>query len=177
MEMYVITGSSSCGKTTLVEHLEKLGFPVAREGARDILAEGILHPLKDPVLFQNELARRQFLEEERVKNLNGEAAFLDRGIYDHVIFCRHFGVTELPPELKREPGYGAVFVLDSLPFENDGIRIEKDIEEALRFKDAIVKEYEVRGIPCVPIPVMPVEARADMMLDWIKNNPRVSYLS
>lgn len=177
MEMYVITGSSSCGKTTLVEHLEKRGFPVAREGARDILAEGVLHPLKDPVLFQNELARRQFLEEERIKNLKGEAAFLDRGICDHVVFCRHFGLKELPAELKREPGYGAVFVLEALPFEKDGIRIEKDIEEALRIKDMIVKEYRERGIPCVPIPIMPVEARADMMLSWIQNNSRASHLS
>lgn len=176
MEMYVITGSSSCGKTTLIEHLEKKGFPVAREAARDILKEGNLHPLKDPILFQNELAKRQFLEEERVKNLKMEAAFLDRGICDHVVFCHHFGVTELPPELKREPRYGAVFVLDALPFENDGIRIEKDINEALRIKDMIVKEYKARGIPCVSIPVMPVEARADMMLTWIQNNSRASHL-
>lgn len=70
MEMYVITGSSSCGKTTLIEHLEKRGFPTSQEAARSILEEGMLHPLKDPVLFQNELVRRHFLEEERIKNLN-----------------------------------------------------------------------------------------------------------
>jgi len=178
MEMYVITGSSSCGKTALIEHLRERGFPTSQEAARDILEEGMLHPLKDPVLFQNELVRRHFLEEERIKNLNEEVGFLDRGMCDHVVFCRHFGLAELPTELNRKPSYKAAFILEALPnFENDGVRIEKDLAEALRIKDLIVKEYEGRGIPCVSVPVMPVEARAEAVLDWIRDPARVRYLS
>ena len=169
MRTYVITGPSSCGKTTLAEHLKTRGYSVVQETARQVLEEGKFHPARDAFLFQQEIARRQFLEEERVKENVAELVFFDRGFLDQIAFCRHSGLKEFPPEIRRNAYYDGVFFLEKLPFfESDGVRVENDLEEAMLISEMIKEEYAKMNIPIRNVPIMPVVERAQYILDIIQ---------
>lgn len=167
MKTYVITGPSSSGKSTLVEYLGQQGFFVVKEVARGVLEEGIFHPSRDPYLFQQEIARRQTIEEEKMRKTDADIVFLDRGFYDQIAYCRQAGVSKLPPEIQLDAHYDGVFILEMLPnFEIDGIRVEKDANEALHLHQITQKEYEKRGIPCIHVPVIPVSERSNFVIQY-----------
>lgn len=173
MKAYVITGASSSGKTTIINYLDKLGFAVMHEVARDVLEEGSLHPHKNIYDFQREVAVRHIAKEENLRaNNNSKIIFFDRGIYDNIAFCRYFGLKKLPKELNTKMHYDAVFVLNQLDnFEHDGTRIEKDSEEALDIKKIIINEYKKRDIKCINVPVMSPEERVTFILNYLKVSP------
>lgn len=169
MKTYVITGPSSSGKSTLIEHLQKQGFFVVTEVARGVLEEGVFHPNRDPFLFQQEIARRQAEAEEKMRASDADIVFLDRGFYDQLAYCRHTGVSELPPEIRLDAHYDGVFVLEMLPnFQSDGVRVESNKEEALHLHEITLKEYEKRGIPCISVPAIPVSERANFVIQHTK---------
>lgn len=169
MRACVITGASSSGKTTIINYLDKLGFAVMHEVARDVLEEGHLHPHKNIYDFQEEVAKRHIAKEEELRsNYDNKIVFFDRGIYDNIAFCRYFGMKRLPKPLNKNIHYDTVFVLDQLDsFEHDGTRIEKDFKEALDIKKMIVNEYKKRGIECVNVPIMPTGERVNFILNYL----------
>ncbi len=172
MKICVITGPSSSGKTTVARILHERGFPVSEEPARSIIAEGALHPARDDIAFQEEVARRQLAEERRVRAARAPAAFLDRGVYDQFAFCAHFGVPVPAAVRESALAYDAAFILDALPeFEADGVRIEKDKAEAAAIGERIAAEYRARGVPCVRVPRMSPAERADFILAALAANP------
>jgi len=165
MRIYVITGPSSCGKSTLIEHLRGRGFFVVREAARSVLIEGVFHPSRDPYLFQQEIARRQAKEEEKMRRLKIDIAFLDRGFHDQIAYCRHTGIAQLPPEIQTNAHYDGVFILEKLPhFVLDGVRVEEDEDEAMHIHKMTAQEYKKRGIPSLFIPAVSVSERADIII-------------
>lgn len=170
MKVCVLTGASCCGKTTLIKHFEALGYPVIHEAAREILAEGKLHPAKNPFRFQTEVAKRHLTRENKIRRENrGEIAFLDRGLYDGLAFSRHLGLKKFPAVLSRSANYEFAFFLEALPvFEKDAIRVEADKNEALKIQKLIRKEYQKKRVPCVDVPVMSVEQRAEFILNQVK---------
>ena len=163
MKIFVITGPSSCGKTTTVNHLAKLGYPVLHEVAREIILEGQLHPRT--AAFQEELAKRHFAAETATRAQNHKIVFLDRGLYDNAAFCRHFGITQLPIALQAGMHYDAVFALESLHnFEQDGVRVESGREEAIAISNLIKEEYDKRGVQHIAVPALSVAERVDFIL-------------
>ncbi|MCK9351911.1 MAG: ATP-binding protein [Candidatus Paceibacterota bacterium] len=165
MRTYVITGPSSCGKSTLIEHLRERGFLIVPEVARSVLSEGVFHPCRDPYLFQQEIAKRQAAAEDTLRQAAGEIAFLDRGFLDQIAYCRYTCGSRIPPEVQTDAHYDGVFFLEMLPnFVADGVRVEKGTDEALDIYRMTVEAYQKRGVPSVNIPVRPVPERADMVL-------------
>jgi len=166
---YVLTGGPSCGKTTLLDALEVRGYNILKEVARGVLKEREDKPLN----YNEHLTRQKLifgLQVEQEKNLEGEVAFLDRGIIDNFAYQVHLlcGIIPEYAELaKKHPMYDQVFVLDRLPFENDGLRIEKDDSEAQELHDSIIHFYQSFGYSPVFVPVMGIEARVDFILDHI----------
>ncbi|MBI5742445.1 MAG: ATP-binding protein [Candidatus Niyogibacteria bacterium] len=166
MRTFVITGASSCGKTTLINELAKRGHPVLHEAARELIGEGKLAPRT--AAFQNELAARHLAREAVLRETAAPFCFLDRGAYDNSAFCRYFGFSEPEAIAAQSHAYDAVFILDSLgDFQLDGVRIESGLAEALRIKGLIRAEYESRGIPRVTVPAMGVKERADFILEHV----------
>jgi len=73
--------------------------------------------------------------------------------------------------------YNHVFVLDRLPFVDDGLRIESGDEEAGEIHDKIVGVYEEFGYDVVRVPIFDgrdlsegVGKRADYILEKLKND-------
>ncbi len=163
MRIFVITGASSCGKTTVINGLAELGHPVLHETAREVILEGKILPRTSE--FQRELSARHLAREAILRAVGAPLIFLDRGAYDVSAFSRHFGLEE-PESIKSGiHQYDAAFILDSLGgFEPDGVRIESGLAEALAIRDLIRAEYESHGIPCVAVPALSAEGRVDFIL-------------
>lgn len=165
MRTFVVTGASSCGKTTIIDKLAELGHPVLHEVARELIADGRFHPRTAE--FQKELAARHITREAALENSGARIAFLDRGLYDVGAFSRHFG-QEVPAAVATSAkDYTAAFFLEPLgDFEQDGVRIESDAAEALAIGRLIREEYEARGVKCIDVPKMNIGERAAFILKY-----------
>jgi len=168
---HVITGAQSCGKTTLIDRLAEMGFRTALECARqhfeNEFARGrtLEEILRDPLAMEMGIAELQLCLERELEA--GRVAFLDRGLPDCLTFFRFFGLD--PNEILRSCfryRYASVFVLDRLPIEGDGLRIED--EQLAAYQDRWLPiDYAALGYRVVRVPVRPVEERLAFILDWL----------
>lgn len=166
---HVIAGAPSAGKTTLVDQLAQLGFKTAPEPARLYMdqefAKGrtIQEIRKDRKKLQHTFFELQ-LDMERKLNPE-EFLIMDRGIPDQFTYCRVAGVN--PNKFLKDSfhfQYAAVFILDPLPFENDGYRDpEADIVDY--FNAWTVRDYQALGYETIRIPALPHEERLANVLE------------
>jgi predicted ATPase len=167
----VLTGGPSSGKSTLVKELERRGYQILHEIARNVLEERkYLSPTKEEwVIRQNLIYQRQLDAEELVSGL----VFLDRGTIDTVAYSKYY-LGYVPFELVKN-NYSAVFNLERLPFVNDGLRAEKGEEEAKEIHNKILETYTEFGHKLICIPTFPSETleesvskRADHLLSKLE---------
>lgn len=166
---YVIAGGVCSGKTSVINELQKRGYRVVPETARELIDEGMeegktLEEARGDVLsFQRRVLRRQ--EEKEAVLPHDEVVFLDRANPDARAFLRFSNLAE--PEDVTEAlsrcSYEKVFMLEPIRFESDYYRVETaaDIE---RLHDEHVRAYQSLGFQIVDVPVMPVEERVDFIL-------------
>ncbi|MFA5258833.1 MAG: ATP-binding protein [Candidatus Pacearchaeota archaeon] len=166
---YVLTGGPCCGKTTLINELANAGYFVLGEVAR-----GVIEQRKDmPLDYQEHFTRQTLIFDCQVKleeKISGDFAFLDRGIFDNFAYQMHLLGKVIPSQIelaKNHPRYDKVFVLERLPFENDGLRIEKGDDEAQKLHDLIFQQYESFGYHPISIPVMSIQDRVDFILNHV----------
>lgn len=167
MKKYVLTGGPSVGKTTVLTLLKEKGYLVLPESARPILEQeqakedGIL-PTNNPEKFQEMVAIRQA---EKEKDLEGDIAFLDRSLIDGYAYCILSNVSK--PKLIEQYAYNAyekIFILDRLPFIDDGTRWE-DSEKAQKIHKIIEDTYKNFNYELITVPVLPPEERVQFILE------------
>ncbi len=161
MSLYIVTGGASCGKTTVIKGLEQRGYTVNHELARIVLDERKSRGLttnpnddeKDFTNFEIELYSRQ-LEIERKISISERPTFGDRGSPDILAYCKHF-LGRIPQEIDlfKLPRYDGIFVLEMLPFERDGVRLEKSQDEVLRIHETLIRTYELLGYQPITVPI------------------------
>ena len=167
---YVIAGGVCSGKTSVIKELEKRGYRVVPETARELIDEGMaegksLEEARGDVLsFQRRVLKRQ--EEKEAELGRDGVVFFDRANPDARAFLR-FSDIEEPEDVTDALGrsvYDKVFMLEPVRFASDYYRVETagDIE---RLHEEHVKAYESLGFPIVDVPVMPVEERVDFILE------------
>lgn len=165
---YVLTGGPCCGKSTLIDNLEKKGHIVLKEIAREVIEQrGSFPKEKNEIIeFQKILFRKQLLRESQ---LRGSIVFLDRGIEDYLVYAKHL-TGYIPNEFKIgiKERYYKIFILDRLPFEKDGLRIEKGDEEAEDLHQKIIQAYQNNGGNLVFVPIMNIEDRTNYILNKLK---------
>jgi predicted ATPase len=165
---HVITGASSSGKTTLIDLLTQKGFRTFPEAGRQY--------------FERELAKGRTIDEIRADRaeltrqiyalwleLNQElraadTIFLDRGLPDALSFYRFAGMD--PNEILSDcfvNHYASVFLLNRLPYQQDGIRGGDDISAAY-FDSWMEHDYKALGYEIMRVPVMPPEERLAFIL-------------
>ncbi|VVB77732.1 AAA domain protein [uncultured archaeon] len=168
IERYVLTGGPCCGKTTLINELRKKGYQILDEVAREVLDGRKRKSLEDGMQsLQEEIFEKQMIKEDK---LNGKTAFLDRGLIDGFAYQNIFlgYVSEdFKKKIKCREKYSEIFVLDRLPYKNDGIRKESD-EEAQKIHEEIIRQYQNQGYSPIFIPVKEnVEQRVDLILKYL----------
>lgn len=160
VEKIVLAGGPSCGKTSIVRELATLGYPVVHEVARQVLTERKPFPLtsEENRYRQYEIARRQLAAEHHVLTQDHGAPylFLDRSIIDNPAYCELFlgHVPQEIDEVARSASYDLVFIPDLLPFKADGLRAEKDQEEARIIHERVICSYQKYGYTPIYLPVI-----------------------
>jgi predicted ATPase len=94
-----------------------------------------------------------------------DVVFLDRGLPDCLTFYRVSGVN--PNEFLLEcfhHRYASVFVLDRLPFQQDGLREEVDVSAVL-LDEWLARDYSALGYDVVRVPVLPPQERLAFVLE------------
>ncbi len=162
--LYILTGGPSCGKSTQIESLRKRGFCTLTETAREVIERnGFPIDAKQIEFFQKELFNLQLYRENELKS---DISFLDRGLGDSHAYCKYH-LNFIPKEIEYfdlSKRYTKVFILDRLKFVNDGIRLEKNENEALLIHNHIIRSYENLGYKPIFVPVLDIEQRTDFIL-------------
>lgn len=167
---YVLTGGPGSGKTTLLKELKKRGYNTIKESARYHIEKQLVRGRKVSDIRKNEKAFQEAVF--RQKQIIHEAlstdaiTFFDRGYHDTLAYLKHFGhkVAKFISDTCKGITYKKVFVLDMLPYTQDEARIE-DRETAESLHSALIDAYEQSGHEIVHVPVLPVEERAQFIID------------
>ena len=169
---FVLTGAPGSGKTALLQHLQALGFQGIAEPARQILAEqrsigGNGLPDKDAHLFVDLLLSRMIGDYDRMETSTAPV-FFDRGIPDALGYATHFGFDYPPgrnaariyrynPLLFFAPSWEQIYTPDE--------ERTLSFQAARQFGEVLRTIYEQSGYTLIEIPCLPVEERAQFILN------------
>ena len=151
---FVITGAPSSGKTTIISILNKIGFTVVPEVARDIILDR-MHEGKNidecSIDFQLAILEGQIKREESI-NIQRSPIFFDRGIPDVLSYIKNLkGSQDLITRENLLNRYDKVFFLEGLQIEDDGIR-ETDPKKIQSLNEALQDSYETLGYDLIHVP-------------------------
>jgi predicted ATPase len=176
---HVITGAVCSGKTTLIDLLADKGFQTAPEIPRQYLEREVARGRTLDEIFGNEADERA-MKDMQMRAEHGlratDVVFLDRALPDFLFFYRIFGMN--PNELLAERfhhRYASVFILDLLPFQLDGARIEDDTYTVL-FDEWLVRDYSALGYHVVRVPVLSPQERLAFVLERLSGQGLISSL-
>jgi predicted ATPase len=165
---HVITGAACSGKTTLINLLADKGFETVPEIPRQYIEREVAKGRTLDELFGSEADERAITDMQRRAEHGLRATdvvFLDRALPDFLWFWRLFGMD--PNELLAEcfhHRYASVFILDLLPLQLDGARIEDDTYTVL-LDEWLVRDYSALGYRVVRVPVLPPQERLAFVLE------------
>ncbi len=166
----VITGGPAVGKTTVIEALSGR-YTVFHEAARLVLTRNAQFIGKTAVearglTFQQAIWRLQSEHFLQAQKMDPSPIFFDRGIPDSIAYLTLSHITP-PPELIRlaeKSRYGAVFILEPLPFyAPDTLRTESR-QEAEKLTQLILEAYIQLEYQPIRIPFASVEERIRQIL-------------
>lgn len=166
---HVITGAPCCGKTTLIDQLADKGFRTVPETAHRYIEREMAtgrklnEVLKNRVELQGILIEMQ-LEIEHELQAN-EVTFLDRALPDSLAFNRYVGLS--PNDLLLEcfhHRYASVFILDPIPFQEDGVR-DEDSGVVDYLDEWLARDYSTLGYRVLRVPVLVPQERLAFVLD------------
>jgi predicted ATPase len=166
---HVISGALSSGKTTLIGQLADQGFHTVPEGARLYLERERARGRTTEEIRENLAALQSGIVDMQLR-IEGEllatdVALLDRAVPDCLTWWRICGLN--PNEILAEcfrHRYASVFVLDRLPIQGDGLRLEEEAVAA--FEDEwITRDYTALGYSVVRVPVLSPEERIAFILE------------
>lgn len=164
---HVITGAVCCGKTTLINLLADQGFQTVPECGRQYIEAAVAKGRTLEELFGPDNSRVITDMQRRAENglRPTDVVFLDRALPGCLHFWRLFGMDtgELLP-MCFEHRYASVFMLDQLPLELDGARIDDKAYTDL-LDEALVRDYSALGYDVVRVPVMSPQERLEFVLD------------
>lgn len=167
---HVVTGAPSCGKTTLIELLANEGLDTVPEAARQFIEDEISAGRTIDEIHANgvELQRRLLEVKLGAESAlrSADVLFLDDAVPGSISWYRLFGIN--PNDALAHcfhHRYASVFVLDPLPVESDGLRLDDHITGVL--DDWIERDYAALGYTVVRVPVLAPEDRLGFLLDRI----------
>ncbi len=173
---YLFSGTSSTGKTTTLNALEKLGYIITPEPVRAILTDQLSNdgpalPSKDPQLFLDEICKLAATQHQAAQ-AEPSIVFFDRGLPDLVAYARRFHVEEkaYKTALENCPYQKRVFYFEPWReiFVNDKERMHS-FEKYQEFDKVLRCAYQELGFELVFVPFLPIEKRVEFILNQALN--------
>jgi len=164
----VITGAPCSGKTAVIKQMQQRGFRVIHEAARACIDRQLQQGLTLAEIKSDELAFERSILAAKTRLEAGlpedETIFFDRALPDSIAYFILAGLDPAEPLAKSAlVRYRRVFIFERLPFLTDPVRAE-DEETAARLHLLIEESYRLLGYHPIHVPVLPVEERADFIL-------------
>ena len=172
---HVITGWACSGKTTLIKQLEEMGYQTVAETARIYIEQQIAKGRTFSDIYGKPDEQRILKELQRATESSlcpGDIVFLDRALPDSLAFYRLVGIdpNELLPECLNHR-YASVFILDRLPMQLNGARVDDD-DDASYMDKQLESDYRSLGYDVTRVPVLPPEERLDYVLTRLPSSAR-----
>jgi predicted ATPase len=165
----VITGASCSGKTTLIDQLADKGFQTVPEVARQYIERELAKGRTIEKIREDQASLTCQVYDMMEKREGGlravEVTFLDRALPDGLAFFRFAGMN--PNEILSDcfqHRYASVFMLNRLPYQQDGIRAADD-PTAAYFDSWMSRDYSALGYNVVRVPVLSPEERLAFVLE------------
>lgn len=171
----VITGVPCSGKTSLVKRFAEYGFKGKEEIARNYIGEMMKKGIspdelkKDRKIYFEKLFELQIKFEQSILHFSDETVFLDRSIPDILAysFVDCFETIETQKIISNSHRYKKIFVLDPLPFVDDGFR-SNNLARREKLNEAFESAYKSLSYDVVRLPVLPIDDRLELVLKEIK---------
>lgn len=169
---YVITGAASCGKTTLIDSLARIGYLTVPEAARVMIDEGIKSGKTTEEIRKDEVEFQKKVLEFKIKTENelpkDKIVFFDRAIPDTIAYLQVYGISveDLVKICKEKKTYRKIFMLERLPFEKDYARTE-DNETLNRIQVLLRRAYSDLGYEIIDVPATSLKERLELVLSNI----------
>ena len=166
----VLTGAPGTGKTSLIEALGALDYPVHRENARAWISEHIERPDAPMPWHRLEEFSRKMIEagiDSYDRALPGEFNFYDRGLPDTLAYLKVDGkpipsewISLMTTYRYEEP----VFIAPLWPdISSPDTERKESLDQALRIHEALSEVYDSLGYRLVELPKAPLEERLDFV--------------
>ena len=167
---HVITGGACCGKTTLIDLLAEKGYKTLSEIPRQYIeCELDKGRALDEIFASADDERAMTDWQRRAEQELGatDVVFMDRALPDFLWAWRFQGLdpNEILPKCFHHR-YASVLILDLLPLELDGARIEGDLF-TVQFDEWLVRDYGALGYRVARVPVLPPQERVDFVLEHL----------
>ncbi len=167
---HVITGAACSGKTTLIDLLADQGFQTVSETARQYLDREMGKGRTIDEIFKD-VTTEPGIEDMQLRNEHGlraiDVVFLDRALPDSLTFRRLAGLN--PNEILADcfhHRYASIFVLDRLPFQQNGVRVEDDATSDF-LDEWLARDYSALGYDVVRVPVLSPKERLAFVLEML----------
>jgi predicted ATPase len=170
---WVLSGTTSSGKTTVGNYLKQQGFPVIPDITRiyidTLLASGysvnqIRHKPKD--FFYRIHNYRAWVEEQLLPYAN-ETLVFDRALPETIAYARVDGFDESPLFEKLNHRYQKILLLHPLPFTADDMR-NPDPVRRLKVFETMKQVYVELGYNIVEIPVLETAKRETFLQEKVQ---------
>lgn len=168
----VITGGPGTGKSTVIDHLEKMKFTCMPEISRTITKEaqesGIDQLfLTDPLLFSKLLLEGRINQYQEADLQHSSTVFFDRGIPDIHGYMDYIGM-DYPIEYiekSNEFRYSTVFMMPPWKgiYKTDNERYES-FEQSLVIYRNLINAYEAMDYSIITVPEGSISSRVDFIL-------------
>lgn len=159
----VITGGPSSGKTTLINHLDALGYQTAPEVARELINRLLNNQYSLEEIRQNTLSLQRAilataLKRERRLQKNA-LIFFDRGTPDSLGYFRYYQINadKIAPVCKKNR-YKKLFYCHPLPLEHDMVRVEDNVSAPI-IGTFIYEAYQSLGYELIELPAVSIAQR------------------
>jgi len=174
----LLIGGPGTGKSTIINHLDKMGYRCLPEISREIILtaqkEGTEQLfLTQPLRFSELLLEGRIKQHQEANHLVANYVFIDRGIPDITAYL-DLANDEYPATFKHANAkytYDQVFLLpiwDAI-YISDNERYE-DVEEAKKIQQQLIKTYTELGYDLIEVPKSSVEQRVEFILTHSQTN-------